>query len=93
MHEADERLYDLVADERRRRKNENERDDDERRLPKLMLARPAYALGLRRNAAEILFRLLEDVHLLLRFVGRVGGNRTPIGGFGDRCTAIVLLPY
>ena len=26
-------------------------------------------------------------------IGRVGGNRTPIGGFGDRCTAIVLLPY
>ena len=49
------------------------------------LPRPRDALCLRADAAEILLSLREKAHrTFLMSVGRVGGNRTPIGGFGDR---------
>ena len=92
MNNLEKALNDLVANKRRRSKNENERDDNERRFPQLALARPSDALCLGADSGQILFRLLRDFHFLFSQVGRVGGNRTPIGGFGDRCTAIVLLP-
>ena len=95
MHELDEALDHLVAHERRRREDEDERDDHEGRLPQFALARPGDALRFSSDTGEIILRLGENVHLfsfLFAYLGRVGGNRTPIGGFGDRCTAIVLLP-
>ena len=96
MHELDEALDHLVAHERRHREDEDERDDHEGRFPQFALLGPGDALRFGGDTGEIILRLGENVHLCLfplaTYLGRVGGNRTPIGGFGDRCTAIVLLP-
>ena len=93
--ELDEALDHLVTHERCRSEDEDERDDHKGRLPQFALARPGDALRLSPDTGEIVLRLGENVHFffpLATNLGRVGGNRTPIGGFGDRCTAIVLLP-
>ena len=92
MYDLDKTFNQLITDQRSYRQDENERDHDESRLPQLMFTRPRDTLGFHAHSAQIFLSLSEYVHFLIVLVGRVGGNRTPMGGFGDRCTAIVLLP-
>ena len=92
MNALQKALDDLVTDERGYREDEDERNHHQSRFPQFTFAGPSDPLRFRTDSGDVFLGLFYDVHFSFPVFGRVGGNRTPIGGFGDRCTAIVLLP-